>query len=161
MRNSLILIVALLVAIGVSTKKVNEGVESLDLVDNNVLEESSNLNTSNIKIVVNNNELNIQLEDNEATKELTEKLNSGDIVVNASEYGGFEKVGSLGFSLTRDDKQITTEAGDIVLYQGNQISLFYNSNSWSYTKLGKVTNMSEKELKDVLGSGDVVLTLKK
>ena len=161
MRNSIILIVALLVAIGVSAKKVNEGVESLELVDNNALEESSNLNTSNIKIIVNNNELNIQLEDNEATKELTEKLNSGDIVVNASEYGGFEKVGSLGFSLTRDDKQITTEAGDIVLYQGNQISLFYNSNSWSYTKLGKVTNMSEKELKDVLGRGDVVLTLKK
>ena len=161
MRNSLILIVALLVAVGVSAKKVNEGVENLDLVDNNVLEESSNLNTNNIKIIVNNNELNIQLEDNEATKELTEKLNSGDIVVNASEYGGFEKVGPLGFSLTRDDKQITTEAGDIVLYQGNQISLFYNSNSWSYTKLGKVTNISEKELKDVLGNGDVVLTLKK
>ena len=161
MRNSLILIVALLVAVGVSAKKVNEGVENLDLVDNNVLEKSSNLNTNNIKIIVNNNELNIQLEDNEATKELTEKLNSGDIVVNASEYGGFEKVGPLGFSLTRDDKQITTEAGDIVLYQGNQISLFYNSNSWSYTKLGKVTNISEKELKDVLGNGDVVLTLKK
>ncbi len=161
MRNSIILIVALLVAIGVSTTKVNEQDNGLGPIVTDNLEENEELNMNNIKIIVNNNELNIQLEDNEATKELTEKLNSGDIVVNASEYGGFEKVGSLGFSLTRDDKQITTEAGDIVLYQGNQISLFYNSNSWSYTKLGKVTNMSEKELKDVLGNGDVVLTLKK
>jgi hypothetical protein len=121
--------------------------------------ENADLNT--IKIEVNNKELVVELENNQATKELVKKLESGSVVVKASEYGGFEKVGSLGFSLTRDDKQIKTEAGDIVLYQGNQISLFYNSNSWSYTKLGKVTSMSASELKNVLGDGDVTLTLKK
>ncbi len=125
----------------------------------NEVKENNDLNT--IKIEVNNKELIVDLEDNQATKELIQKLNNSNVVVDAQEYGGFEKVGSLGFSLTRDDRQIKTDAGDIVLYQGNQISLFYNSNSWSYTKLGKVTNMTASELKDVLGDGDVTLTLKK
>lgn len=65
----------------------------------------------------------------------------------------------MGFNLPRNDKSITTSAGDIVLYQGNQISLFYNSNSWSYTKLGRVQNVSGAELKNILGSGDVTLIL--
>ena len=114
------------------------------------------MNTVNIK--VNNNVLNIGLEDNSATIELKERLKNGDIVVNAHEYGGFEKVGNLGFSLTREDTNITTSAGDIVLYQGNQISLFYNSNSWSYAKLGKILNVSSSELKNILGNGDVTIT---
>lgn len=112
-----------------------------------------------IKIKVNNNVLDVKLEENEATKSLVERLKNGDISVRANEYGGFEKVGELGFSLPRNDTSITTSAGDIVLYQGNQISLFYNSSSWSYTKLGKVKNVSSKELKNILGSGDVILIL--
>lgn len=112
-----------------------------------------------IKIKVNNKVLDVKLEDNEATKSLVERLKNGDISVKANEYGGFEKVGDLGFSLPRNDTSVTTSAGDIVLYQGNQISLFYNSNSWSYTKLGKVQNVSSKELKNILGSGDVSLVL--
>ena len=138
-------------------KEVVSPVSNVEIV--NDVKENNDLNT--IKIEVNNKELVVELEDNQATKELIQKLDSGNVIVNAQEYGGFEKVGSLGFSLTRDDKQIQTEAGDIVLYQGNQISLFYNSNSWSYTKLGKVTNMTVNELKEVLGNGDVTLTLKK
>ena len=87
-----------------------------------------------------------------------EKLKNGDIIVNAHEYGGFEIVEDLGLSLPREDTNITTSAGDIVLYQGNQISLFYNSNSWSYTKLGKILNVSSSELKNILGNGDVTIT---
>ena len=116
-------------------------------------------NIDMIKIKVNSNVLEVKLEDNEATKSLVERLKNGDISVNANEYGGFEKVGNLGFSLPRNDKSITTSAGDIVLYQGNQISLFYNSNSWSYTKLGRVQNVSGAKLKNILGSGDVTLIL--
>lgn len=137
---------------------VNE-MSSLNINTAKEVKEKGDLNT--IKAEINNKELIVELEDNQATKELIKKLNEGNVIVEAQEYGGFEKVGSLGFSLTRDDKQIKTEAGDIVLYQGNQISLFYNSNSWSYTKLGKVTNVSASELKDLLGTGDVTITLKK
>jgi len=121
--------------------------------------ETKRENIDMIKIKVNNNVLEVKLEDNEATKSLVERLKNGDITVNANEYGGFEKVGNLGFSLPRNDTSITTSSGDIVLYQGNQISLFYNSNSWSYTKIGRVQNVSSSELKNILGSGDVTLVL--
>ena len=110
-----------------------------------------------IKLKVNNHVLNVKLEDNSAAKALMNKLKWGDVTIHAEDYGGFEKVGDLGFSLPRSDKYITTSAGDIVLYDGDEISLFYNSNSWSYTKLGKVQNI--KDLKKILGIGDVKLVL--
>lgn len=128
-------------------------------IQEQVKEKIKEENIDMIKIKVNSNVLEAKLEDNEATKSLVERLKNGDISVNANEYGGFEKVGNLGFSLPKNDKSITTSAGDIVLYQGNQISLFYNSNSWSYTKLGRVQNVSGAELKNILGSGDVTLIL--
>ena len=128
-------------------------------IQEQVTEKIKEENIDMIKIKVNNNVLEVKLEGNEATKNLVGRLKNGDISVNANEYGGFEKVGNLGFSLPRNDKKITTSAGDIVLYQGNQISLFYNSNSWSYTKLGKVQNVSGAELKNILGSEDVTLIL--
>ena len=110
-----------------------------------------------INLKVNNHVLKVKLEDNSAAKALMNKLKLGDVTVHAEDYGGFEKVGNLGFSLPRSDKYITTSAGDIVLYEGDEISLFYNSNSWSYTKLGKVQNI--KDLKKILGTGDVKLVL--
>ncbi len=110
-----------------------------------------------IKLKVNNHVLNVKLEDNSAAKALMNKLKGGDVTIHAEDYGGFEKVGDLGFSLPRSDKYITTSAGDIVLYDGDEISLFYNSNSWSYTKLGKVQNI--EDLKKILGTGDVKLVL--
>ncbi|MBR3002485.1 MAG: hypothetical protein IKF38_02835 [Clostridia bacterium] len=111
-----------------------------------------------VYIKINNNIVNMELDVNSATRELKERLKNEDVIVNAHEYGGFEKVGDLGFSLPREDTNITTSAGDIVLYQGNQISLFYNSNSWSYTKLGKIQNISSSELKNILGNGDITIT---
>ena len=99
----------------------------------------------------------ITLEENSATKVLIEKLNEWDVVVNAHEYWWFEKVGNLGFDLPRADKQITTEPGDLVLYQWNQVSLFYESNSWSYTKLWKIQMISKDGLKEILGDWDVTL----
>ena len=117
----------------------------------------------NMYIKVNGKVLKVKLEDNSATQKLLKKLEKSDITVDAEEYGGFEKVGDLGFSLPRSDKSITTSAGDLVLYDGDEISLFYSSNSWSYTRLGKVVSVTSKELKSILGSGDVtmVLSLKK
>ena len=144
-------------------EKTNTNSEANKIIENNISNNDVNENKveklESAYIKVNNQVLNIELEDNSATKELKEKLKSGDIIVKAREYGGFEKVGELGFSLPREDESITTSAGDIVLYQGNQISLFYNSNSWSYTKLGKVQNVSSRELANILGNGDITITL--
>ena len=136
----------------------NDKVQNNEISNNTITENKRDESMNTVYIKINNNVLNIRLEDNSATIELKERLKNGDIVVNAHEYGGFEKVGDLGFSLTREDTNITTSAGDIVLYQGNQISLFYNSNSWSYTKLGKILNVSSSELKNILGNGDVTIT---
>jgi len=142
-----------------NTEIINKDkVQNNEISNNTITENKSDESMNTVYIKINNNVLNIELEDNSATIELKERLKNGDIVVNAHEYGGFEKVGDLGFSLTREDTNITTSAGDIVLYQGNQISLFYNSNSWSYTKLGKILNVSSSELKNILGNGDVTIT---
>ena len=76
-----------------------------------------------------------------------------------SPYGGFEQVGSLGTSLPRNDVQTVTEAGDIVLYSGSNIVVFYGSNSWAYTRLGKITGLSQEELEELLGTGDISITV--
>ena len=110
-----------------------------------------------VKVKINDEVFDVKLENNSATQELVKELKKGNVTVNASEYGGFEKVGELGFSLPTNDENIGTNPGDIVLYQGDKISLFYGSHSWSYTKLGKIDNVDSNKLKEVLGSGDVTL----
>jgi hypothetical protein len=74
-------------------------------------------------------------------------------------YGGFEQVGSIGTLLPRDDVQTTTEAGDIMLYAGDQMVVFYGSNSWAYTRLGRITDKSQAQLSDLLSGGNVTITL--
>ena len=110
-----------------------------------------------VKVKINDEVFDVKLENNSAMQELIKELKKGNITVNASEYGGFEKVGELGFSLPTSDENIGTIPGDIVLYQGDKISLFYGSHSWSYTKLGKIDDIDSNKLKEVLGSGDVTL----
>ncbi|MBE6489569.1 MAG: hypothetical protein E7Z83_01760 [Methanobrevibacter sp.] len=112
-----------------------------------------------MKIKINDEVFDVKLENNSATRELVKTLEKENVTVNASEYGGFEKVGDLGFSLPTSDENINTSPGDLVLYQGNQISLFYDSHSWSYTKLGKIDDVDSNHLKEVLGSGDVTIVL--
>ena len=94
--------------------------------------------------------------DNSGAQALKELLAGGDITIQMSDYGGFEKVGSLGQSLPTENSQTTTQAGDIVLYQGNQIVIFYGSNSWSYTRLGKIDDLTGWE--EALGTGDIGVT---
>lgn len=77
------------------------------------------------------------------------------------DYANMEKVGELGMTLPRNDQQITTQAGDIILYQGNKLVIYYAPNSWNFTRLGKIDDISAKELKNILGSGNVEITLTK
>ena len=103
-------------------------------------------------------EIYVDWESNESVEALKELVSESPLTVRMSMYGGFEQVGPLGTSLPRDDKQTTTSAGDIVLYSGNQIVVFYGSNSWSYTRLGHV-ELSAAEMTDLLSHGDVSITL--
>lgn len=96
------------------------------------------------------------LEENAAAAAFVELMKAGPVIIQMSDYSGFEKVGALGMSLPASNRQTTTQSGDIVLYNGNQIVLFYGSNSWSYTGIGKIDNLSEWE--EALGDGDVTVT---
>lgn len=109
-------------------------------------------------IIIKNTKISAKLEDNSSVQALLEKLAEGDITVEAHDYGNFEKVGELGFSLPTNDEQITTEAGDIILYQGDKLTVYYDVNSWNFTKLGHI-DIAQDELKALLGDGDVSITL--
>jgi len=96
------------------------------------------------------------LEDNAAVDVFVEMMRNGPVVIQLSDYSGFEKVGSLGTVLPANDRQTTTQAGDIVLYNSNQIVIFYGSNSWSYTRLGRIDDLTGWQ--DALGNGDVTVS---
>ena len=95
------------------------------------------------------------LADNSSATAFYELLKKFTLTVDMHDYGSFGKVGSLGTTLPRNDTQITTQAGDIILYQGNQITIYYDTNSWNFTRLGKVDEVTQAELKKILGKGDV------
>ena len=100
----------------------------------------------------------VQWENNAAVAELY-ALAQNAITVNTSAYGGFEQVGSLPQSFSRSDVQMTTQSGDIVLYSGNQLVIFFGSNSWSYTKLGHINGLSADELAALLDKEQTVIEL--
>lgn len=127
--------------------------------DNDVMAQATS--TTSIKVTIDDMSMTLALVDNNATRALVEALADGPITYTANDYGGFEKVGYLGQSLPTSNSQITTQPGDVVLYNGNQIVMFYGSNSWSYTRLGELQHGSIEELKSFLkaGEGSVSVTL--
>lgn len=112
-----------------------------------------------VLLTVGANSMTATLADNNATRELMELMEKGSVTIQMSDYGGFEKVGALPQTFTTSNSQITTEPGDIMLYQGNNMVIFYGSNTWSYTRLGKIDGATVSNLKQFLGSGSISLTL--
>ena len=112
-------------------------------------------------LLINGNKLEVTLAKNSSVDALIELLQQDDITYTADDYGGFEKVGGIGHTLPRNDTQIKTEAGDVILYQGNQICLFVGSNSWSYTRIGKINGYTVSELRNLLcaGEGSIQVTI--
>lgn len=121
--------------------------------DNSTTEENT---VEKMILQIGNDTFTSTLENNDAVDALVDMMREASVVIQMSDYSGFEKVGLLGTSLPTSNKQTTTQSGDIVLYNGTQIVLFYGSNSWSYTRLGKIDDLSGWE--DALGSGDVTVT---
>ena len=97
-------------------------------------------------------------EDNESVEALRKLCEEEPLTIEMSMYGGFEQVGSIGSNLPRNDVETTTSAGDIVLYSGNKIVVFYGSNSWAYTRLGHITDQDETGMTQLLSNGDVAIT---
>ena len=119
---------------------------------------------NDMQMMIGETPVTVAWEDNvsvEALRALAEGLLPAEegLTIEMSMYGGFEQVGSIGQSLPRDDQQTTTTSGDIVLYSVNQLVVFYGSNSWAYTRLGHITDQTPEQMKALLGSGDVTITL--
>lgn len=103
--------------------------------------------------------LTATLVQNSSTEALLEMLSEGPVTIDMNDYASMEKVGPFPKSLPRNDEQISTEAGDLILYQGNSFVIYYDTNSWNFTRLGKIDNVTQQELKEILGSGSVTAVL--
>ena len=121
----------------------------------------SDKSASTMNITIKGKTVSCQLVENSSTRALLAQLEKENITYEADDYGNFEKVGYIGFNLPQNNENITTTAGDVILYQGNNICLYYGSNSWSFTRLGKIEGMSKDEIKTFLnaGEGSVKVTL--
>ena len=124
---------------------------------NNPKKNNGNM-SKQIVTTIDGKEVSVTWKDNDSVKALKELIKDKLLEIKMSKYGGFEQVGSIGKTLPSNDKNITTKPGDIVLYSDNQIVMFYGSNTWDYTRLGTI-NLSESELKSLLGNKNVILKL--
>ena len=111
-----------------------------------------------LKIHVNDTTFTATLEENSSAKAFAEFLAQGDMTLDMHDYGSFEKVADLPRSFPRNDTQIDTDAGDIILYQGNSITIYYDKNSWNFTRLARIDNVNKKRLQQILGKGNVKAT---
>ena len=141
------------------TQEENETASSMDAglaADNNEPEneeETGGQTDMKMNVQVGDYTFTATLENNTAVEELVDMMKEGPVTISMDDYSGFEKVGSLGRSLTTSNSQTTTDAGDIVLYNGNNIVMFYGSNSWSYTRIGKIDDLTDWN--KALGSGSI------
>ena len=134
----------------------NKKTEKKDMVKEEMILESED---NEMRLKIDETDVEVLWQDNDAVKQLRKIVKDKPLEIKMSKYGGFEQVGYLGFELPDEDNQISTNSGDIMLYNGNNIVIFYGSNSWAYTRLGKITDKDEKQLNELLSDHDVMLTI--
>lgn len=151
-------LLALICLLGLFGCQIKEGVmEETDAIKEEIEVEKEEVV---MKLLINGQEMPVIWLDNQSVKELMEEAGNGDIIVSMSMYGGNEQFGHLGRSYSSDDERITTNCGDIVLYCGNQIVLFYGSNTWEYTRLGRI-DLPNEEVTELLSNGNITLALRR
>jgi hypothetical protein len=138
---------------------MSEGTAMYQLAEKDESVEDETIGGSSMIMKIGDTKVNVDWENNQAVEALKNMAEDGDVTIQMSMYGGFEQVGSIGQSLPRDDKQTTTSSGDVVLYSGNQMVVFYGSNSWSYTRLGHISDKNTEDMTDLLSNGDVTITI--
>ena len=112
-----------------------------------------------LKMTIGSTPVSVKWEDNESVNYLKELCRDQPVIISMSMYGGFEQVGAIDTDLPHNDVQTTTSSGDIVLYSGSQLVVFYGSNSWAYTRLGHITDKTSQEITELLSGGNVTITL--
>lgn len=120
--------------------------------------DSENMEDNAMKITAGDTTFMATLANNSSVEALKELLAEGPLTIDMSDYASMEKVGSIGTNLPRNDEQITTGAGDIILYQGNSLVIYYDTNSWNFTRIGKINDVTQAELLEAFGDGDVTVT---
>ena len=134
----------------------SEGAETSDVADN---ENNTEKEILEMKMTINDTAVKVDWENNASVKALAKMTGNGPVTIETEPYGGFEQVGSIGATLPSNDTDIKTKAGDIMLYTSNQMVIFYGSNSWAYTRLGRITDKSDSELRELLGGDGVTVTI--
>ena len=143
---------------GASRGEVEEWVNGLGLT---VRKESAAMegDADVLHITIDDTALTASLEDNSSAAALRELLAEGPVTIDMQDYAGMEKVGALGAELPENNEDVTTRAGDLILYQGDRFVIYYAPNTWSLTRLGRIEGVSAEELRELLGGGDVRVTL--
>ncbi|MDE6520487.1 MAG: hypothetical protein K2K91_08570 [Ruminococcus sp.] len=127
-------------------------------IDSLGLKESEKVDMEHFYITAGSTTFTAEFAENSSADAFRELISEKSLTIQMSDYGSFEKVGSLGTTLPRNDEKITTEAGDVILYQGNSITVYYDVNTWNFTKLGKIQNTTKEQLLEAFGNGDVEIT---
>lgn len=122
-------------------------------------EEPTEERATSLRMTIGDTPVSVAWEDGDAVEALRELCREKPLTIEMSMYGGFEQVGAIGTTLPTNDRETTTSPGDIVLYSGDQLVVFYGSNAWAYTRLGHITDQSESELTDLLSNGDTIVTI--
>lgn len=160
------LLTGMLTSCSVDGQELSETLSELQsTISESVSEASETTETANenkeeniMKITAGDTVFIAELADNSSAEALKELLAEGPLTIEMSDYASMEKVGPIGQSLPRNDEQISTDAGDIILYQGNSLVIYYGTNSWNFTRIGKIKGVTKQELLDALGDGDVTMT---
>ena len=145
-----------------TTKAIEETTdlqEEVTQAQNDEPSEHADEKTFELQMTIGNTPVSVDWEDNEAVEALKDLCRNQPLTIQMSMYGGFEQVGPIGTALPQNDMRTTTSAGDIVLYSGDQMVVFYGSNSWAYTRLGHITDKTQAELATLLSNGNVTVVL--
>ena len=166
MRRLLLLILALIMSVssfacGRNGKSANDTGKMPETEDAAVVSEPTGENETQteLSLTIGNTPVKVDWQNNSSVAALKELVKDKPLTINMTMYGGFEQVGAIGQSVARNDSQTTTRSGDIVLYSGNQIVIFYGSNSWSYTRLGRVTDKNDAQMRELLANGNTSITI--
>lgn len=163
------LLTGMLTACNVDVQQLSETVSELQSAisessaeDSNptetTIENNENKEENIMKITAGDTVFTAELADNSSAEALKTLLSEGPLTIEMSDYASMEKVGPIGQDLPRNDEQISTDAGDIILYQGNYLVIYYGTNSWNFTRIGKINGVTKQELLDAFGDGDVTVT---
>lgn len=142
--------------VGNAADEVNQWIEGLGIMQKN---EEAGTMANQIVITAGDTVFTAALANNSSAEAFRELLLQGPLTIHMSDYASMEKVGPIGTSLPRNDEHIVTEAGDIILYQGNSLVIYYDTNTWNFTRIGKIEGVTKRQLLAALGSGDVTVTI--